>query len=71
MAIHFIASVKNNHLEEIQSLAKQMEDKGCKITLVAKLLGVISGTVEDEQSLGDLTMDGIDKVEIDRKIGPF
>jgi len=71
MAIHFIASVKNNHLEEIQSLAKQMEEKGCKITLVAKLLGVISGTVEDEQSLGNLTMDGIDKVEIDREIEPL
>lgn len=71
MALNFIASVKTNHLEEIQSLAKQLESKGCRIHRVTQLLGIITGTVEDADSLDHLKIEGIDQIEIDRKIKPI
>jgi|GEM_PF-1505952 len=71
MAIYFIASVKNNHLDDIQTLAKQLEERGCRINLITKMLGIISGSVEDGHAIDQLKIDGIDKIEIDRKLGPF
>ena len=70
MAIYFIASVKNNHLDEIQSVAQELENKGCRIIRVTRLLGIITGCVEDNQSLEQLKIEGIDQIEIDRKIKP-
>ena len=70
MAIYFIASVKNNHLDDIQSVAQELENRGCRIIRVTRLLGIITGSVEENQSLEQLKIEGIDQIEIDRKIKP-
>lgn len=71
MAIYFIASVKDNHLDDIQSVARELEDRGCRIIRVTRLLGIISGSVEDNRSLDQLKIEGIDQIEIDRNIKPL
>lgn len=68
MAIHFIASIEEARLSEIQSLAKQLEGKGCHIHTVLTFAGIITGSVEDSVSLDILKMDGIKHVEIDKKV---
>lgn len=71
MDIHFIASINNNYLEDIQSVAKQLEDRGCKVKRVMKVLGLITGTIEDQKSLDKLQIEGIDRIEIDREVRPL
>lgn len=71
MAVYFIASVQDQYLKDIQSLANEMEEKGCTIIRVTQLLGIISGSVEEGQSLEQLKVEGIDQIEIDRKIKPI
>ena len=68
MAIHFIASIDEAKLSEIQALAKQLEGKGCRIHTVLNFAGIITGRVEDSVSLDVLKMDGIKHVEIDKKV---
>ena len=68
MAIHFIASIEETRLSEIQSLAKQLEGKGCHIHTVLTFAGIITGSVEDSVSLDILKLDGIKHVEIDKKV---
>ena len=68
MAIHFIASIEEDKRNDIQSLAKQLEGRGCHIHTVLTFSGIITGSVEDSASLDNLQVDGIKHIEIDREI---
>lgn len=65
---NFIASVQNEHLEHIEQVAQKLREKGCEITGVLKITGIISGRVNETTNLNDLKMEGISFIEKQRTV---
>jgi len=66
--IHFIASVNENSIDDIKSIAKRLKKLGCRIDNILTFSGVITGSTASNISLDDLKIDGIKNVEADRKV---
>lgn len=68
--INFIASVEPSERFQIQVIAGKLRDKGCQITNVLKLTGIITGCSSGtESSLEDLKINGIRHIEEDGEVG--
>lgn len=68
--INFIASVEPSKRYQIQIIADKLRDKGCQITNILTIVGVITGcTSGTESSLEELKIDGILYIEEDRELG--
>ncbi len=63
---NFIASVQNEHLEQIEQVAQKLRIKGCEITQILPITGVISGWVNANQKLDELHVEGIASIEKQR-----
>jgi hypothetical protein len=66
--IDFIASVRKDRIDDIDSIVKSLEKLGCVIENVLSFSGVITGSASTDISLSDLKIDGIIHVEQDRKL---
>ena len=66
--IKFIASVNDDSINEIKTIAKKLKILGCRIDSVLTLSGVITGSTSTNISLEDLKIDGIKYIEIDRNV---
>jgi hypothetical protein len=68
----FVASVEQTEIQNIGNIAQSLKEKGCKITHVLSLTGVIIGeTSGDESSLQDLKIKGIKYIEEDGEVKAF
>jgi hypothetical protein len=65
---NFIASVKDDRIADIKSIANDLKQLGCEITNILSFSGIITGEVLPNLSLTDLKIDGIETVELDRTI---
>jgi hypothetical protein len=66
--INFIASVREDRIDDIELIAGRLKDLGCIIENVLVFSGVITGSAATGVSLSDLKIDGIKNVEPDRKV---
>lgn len=67
---NFIASVEPSRRFQIQIIAGKLKDKGCQITSILSITGIITGcTSGTESNLEELKIDGIQYIEEDREIG--
>ena len=66
--INFIASVNDDSIDDIETIAKRLKDLGCTIENVLSFSGVITGSTSSNITLNDLRIDGIKNVELDRKV---
>jgi hypothetical protein len=67
--IKFIASVDTKDPKEIQDIAEQLRQKGCRIDRILEFTGTITGeTLQDISSLETLKVRGIKFIEEDREI---
>ena len=62
----FIASVDDDHMDQIEDIADQLRSKGCETIKVLEITGVITGRVEIRVSLDALYVEGIASIEIQR-----
>lgn len=61
--------VNGEHLSSIDAVAKALESAGLRVSAVMGTVGVITGTTDDPDQLGTLEqLDGVDSVEVTRKI---
>ena len=60
---YFIASVDESHLDRIDEVAALLESKGCEISKILKITGVITGKVTMDTKLKDLKFEGISAIE--------
>lgn len=66
---NFIAAVEDDHVGQINVIAGKLEEKGCRITQVLILSGIISGCSSGkESSLQELKIKGIKHIEEDREV---
>jgi hypothetical protein len=63
---NFIASVNDDRLDDIESIARNLKEMGCNIDNVLKFSGIITGSAASEMSLNELKIDGIKYVEPER-----
>ena len=68
MKQYFIASVKEDYANRIDDIAASLKSRGCRISNVLKLTGVITGSVNEDIPLDELMVDGIASVEKQRVI---
>ncbi len=68
MVINFIAALEEKSLDEIDTIASQLEQKGCKIKHVLRFSGIIAGSIEKNVPLHQLKVPGIKHIEKDREI---
>jgi hypothetical protein len=66
--INFIASVREDKIEEIEIIARKLKELGCVIDNVLSFSGVITGITPSDISLKDLKIDGIKNIEPDREV---
>jgi hypothetical protein len=66
--IKFIASVRDDRINDIKSIAKKFVKMGCEIDNILSFSGVITGSTTQNVSLSDLKIDGIKHVETDRQV---
>jgi len=66
--IGFIAAVRDEYTGRMEEVAEHLREKGCEIKQVLKLTGVITGRIDKGASLKDLKIEGIESVEIQKKI---
>jgi hypothetical protein len=66
--INFIASVNDDRIEDVDAIAKKLQDLGCTIDNILSFSGVITGSTTTDISFNDLKIDGIKNVESDRKV---
>jgi hypothetical protein len=64
--INFIASVKEDRLEDIKQIAEQLKALGCDITNILSFSGIITGETIAKLTLSDLKIEGIQSVELER-----
>ncbi|MCL6261728.1 hypothetical protein M3O96_21720 [Aquiflexum sp. TKW24L] len=70
--IKFVASVEQTEISNIGNIAQVLKEKGCKITHILSLTGVITGVSSgDESSLQDLKVKGIKYIEEDGEVKAF
>ncbi len=66
---NFIAAVEDDQVSQINVIAGNLEKKGCRITQVLILSGIISGCSSgEESSLQELKIKGIKHIEEDRDV---
>ncbi|SEJ76940.1 hypothetical protein SAMN05192553_11220 [Cyclobacterium xiamenense] len=69
MKRNFIASVERGFEPQIEQIAKDLQDRGCTISQILKLAGIISGcTSGEEKDLQELKIKGIRHIEEDRQV---
>lgn len=66
--LHFIASVEEDRVKDIQAIAGNLEKMGCAIENVFSFSGIITGSTEKKLSLQQLKIDGIKHVEKAREV---
>jgi hypothetical protein len=66
--VNFIASVNDDRIEDVDAIAKKLQDLGCTIDNILSFSGVITGSTTTDISINDLKIDGIKNVESDRKV---
>lgn len=66
--INFIASVKEERLNDIKHIADQLASLGCEITNVLSFSGIITGEALSQLSLSDLKIEGIQSIEIEKTV---
>ena len=69
--IGFIASVDEESIGNINGIAQNLKNMGCKIDNILTFSGVITGSTSSEVSLNDLKIDGIKNIEADRAVKAF
>jgi hypothetical protein len=57
--VHFVASVDDEHLDQIDQIVKRMEDQGFLIEKVRKLTGTISGLVNNLNAIREVRIKGV------------
>jgi|GEM_PF-2400864 len=68
--VNFIASVEPSERFQIQAVADRLREKGCQITNILKITGIITGCSSgNESSLEELKVVGIRYIEEDREVG--
>lgn len=65
---NFMASVEEGYTDRIEEVAGRLRDKGCEIKQILKLTGVITGKIDHRIPLAELKIEGIQTVEIQRKV---
>ena len=65
---YFIASVDESHLDQMDQVAAVLKSKGCEISKILKLTGVITGKVTTDTKLQDLKIEGISSIEKQRVV---
>ena len=68
LKINFIASVKDDSINDIEAIAKKLKALGCTIDNVLSFSGVITGSASSNITINDLKIDGIKNVELDREV---
>ena len=67
--IHFIASVEPSERFQIQAIAERLRQKGCQITNILRITGIITGCSSGvESNLDELKVPGILIIEEDRNV---
>jgi len=64
---NFIATVNEEHMNDVQGVANQLVTLGCVISNVF-VFGVIAGSVDDAVPLENLHIEGILSVELDKEV---
>lgn len=65
--INFIASVHDDQLDNIKQIAKKLKDMGCTIDNVLSISGIITGSTS-ANTIGQLKIQGVKNVELDKKV---
>lgn len=66
--LHFIASVEEDRVNEIQAIAGNLEKMGCTIENIFSFSGIITGSTDKPLTLQQLKIDGIKHVEKAREV---
>jgi len=68
MEINFIALLEETCRDKIETIAGQLEQKGCKIKQILRFSGVISGCIDEKIPLEQIKIPGIKYIEKDREV---
>jgi hypothetical protein len=66
--LHFIASVNDDRVKDIKTIAANLQKLGCHIDSVLSFSGIITGSTVTALSLNQLKIDGIKHVEKSREV---
>ena len=67
-SLHFIASVDEERVKDIKTIAANLKKLGCHIDSVLSFSGIITGSTIKTLSLNQLKIDGIKHVEKAREV---
>ena len=68
LEVHFIASVSEESIDDIEAIAGRLKDLGCTIENILSVSGVITGSTSSGISLKALKIEGIKDIELDREV---
>ncbi|MDI9340330.1 MAG: hypothetical protein QM534_07125 [Sediminibacterium sp.] len=68
LSVNFIASVKDDRIGDVRSIAQSLIELGCEITNVLAFSGIITGRANSGISSKLLKIDGIKDIELDRSV---
>lgn len=66
--INFIASVKDENVQDIEAIVRDLRSMGCNIDNVLSFTGIITGSASTKITLDDLKIKGIKSIELDRAV---
>lgn len=65
---NFIATVEENNIKNIQSIAKNMEADGIEVHQILSISGIITGSATNLATLNKYKQKGIKTIEEDRQV---
>ncbi len=66
--INFIASIKDDQIENIGNIVKSFTEVGCEISDILTFSGIITGSIAANLYNDLLKIEGIKQVEIERSV---
>lgn len=65
---YFMAAVEEGYSDRIEEIADRLRERGCEISQILKLTGVITGRVDQRTPLNKIKIEGIQSVEFQKKV---
>lgn len=66
--INFIASIKDDQIENIGNIVKSFNEVGCEISDILTFSGIITGSIAANLYNDLLKIEGVKQVEIERSV---
>ncbi|KAA6432507.1 hypothetical protein ACD591_08565 [Rufibacter glacialis] len=65
--IQFIASIDDEHMDQLNEIVQRLEKKGFSIQKVRKITGTISGIVDSMDKIREAKIEGVKIIDTERE----